>query len=175
MDTLRQADFEMEAAVHLVCALGRLVRALDKEPSCNARAVAQKHYAKAMRIAQQTMETKMNPEDYKPDNDFMNAPMGEPVSPWMPFETAPKDGSQFIAACFDHDDEPEYEVGSYKPFSNIKYSPVNDGSGLFRAEQAIIMEFTFNNEHRMTHWSPIPLPLPPNAMLSGKPAARDAE
>ena len=40
-----------------VCALGRLVRALDKEPSCNARAVAQKHYAKAMRILKEAHQT----------------------------------------------------------------------------------------------------------------------
>lgn len=73
---------------------------------------------------------------------------------WQLIETAPRDGSWIVVACFDGGD-PGYEVGRYDPLFWDKYVEV-DG-GLYRKEQASCHEWgSINNFHRATHWMPLP-------------------
>ena len=77
---------------------------------------------------------------------------------WQPIESAPRDGTTFVAARFvDDGHDPDYEVGCYRPLTWDRYEPA-DG-GLFQKFTDTVHEWGgFNNFHRMTHWMPLPPP-----------------
>lgn len=80
------------------------------------------------------------------------------MSDWQPIETAPKDGTWFMAARFPSDPKgPEFEIGAYDPVYSDRYT--EEGGGLYRKERVAIYDWRgFDNFHRMTHWMPLPEP-----------------
>jgi hypothetical protein len=75
---------------------------------------------------------------------------------WQSIETAPKDGTWFLAARKGEGFE-EYEIGAYDPLLFDRYEEVE--GGLYRKLQERGYEWRgFNNMHRMTHWMPLPPP-----------------
>ncbi len=83
------------------------------------------------------------------------------MSDWQPIETAPRDGTYFVACRAGEPDS--LEVGCYDQLFWPEYVEV-DG-GLFRREMKPIYDWRgFNNMHRMTHWMPLPNP-PPSPSL----------
>lgn len=81
------------------------------------------------------------------------------MSEWQPIETAPKDGTWFLAARLGEGPE-SYEIGACDPYFFPEYIEVENG--LFRKEMRPLGTWRgFSNMHRMTHW--MPLPTPPSA------------
>jgi hypothetical protein len=74
---------------------------------------------------------------------------------WHPIETAPRDGSWFmiINASDGYD---SVEVGQYRPYYRDTY--IEEADGRFRKEPHTVLEWTFNNFHRATHWCQLPPP-----------------
>lgn len=71
---------------------------------------------------------------------------------WQPAETAPKDGSEFLAWC--PHGEGSVEIGHYYRLSHTVYEPA--GEGLFRAREE---EYASGwNCNYFTHWMPLPEP-----------------
>lgn len=74
---------------------------------------------------------------------------------WQPIETAPKDGTWFVAVCCG--EAGSYEVARYQPYHFYKF--VEQEGGLFKKEINMTDEWGgANNMHRMTHWMPLPKP-----------------
>ena len=78
---------------------------------------------------------------------------------WQPIETAPRDGSVFVAAKFVEGETPDpdfdYELGHYKPLVFDRYEEAGDN--LFRKVPEQVYDWHgFNNFGRMTHWMPLP-------------------
>lgn len=85
------------------------------------------------------------------------APEPPPQMTWQPIESAPRDGTWFVAAMFDDEYGPQYEVGAYDPLIHAQYEPAGDG--LFRKVESIAYEWQgFSNFAHMTHWMPLPAP-----------------
>jgi hypothetical protein len=78
------------------------------------------------------------------------------MSEWQPIETAPKDGTWFLAARRGEGPD-QYEIGAYDPLMFAEYVEVE--AGLFRKEMRPSYDWRgFNNFRRMTHWMPLPTP-----------------
>ena len=76
---------------------------------------------------------------------------------WQPIETAPRDGTWFVAARFPAEDHFCVEVGKYDPMTWADYEHV-EGDLYRRIDRQIYDWRGFNNFHRMTHWMPLPEP-----------------
>ena len=93
---------------------------------------------------------------------FSTQPPAEAVrmsEAWQPIETAPRDGSVFVAARFVEGEQPDpdfdYELGHYKPLVFDRYEEAGDN--LFRKVPEQVYDWHgFNNFGRMTHWMPLP-------------------
>lgn len=76
------------------------------------------------------------------------------MSEWQPIETAPKDGTWFLASREGEGPE-DFELGCYEPYYFDEYEEAGDG--LFKKQKRLLGEWRgFNNMHRMTHWMPLP-------------------
>lgn len=76
------------------------------------------------------------------------------MSDWRPIETAPRDGKPFVIVKAGDPDS--YEVGRYQPMFYDRYEPVEEG--LYQLIKEKLLDWTFNNFHRATHWTPLPEP-----------------
>jgi hypothetical protein len=74
---------------------------------------------------------------------------------WHPIETAPRDGTWFMIINA-REGYFSVEVGQYRRYCRYEY--VQETSGLFRKVEHEVLEETFNNFHRATHWMPLPPP-----------------
>ncbi len=74
-------------------------------------------------------------------------------SPWLPINTAPRDGTWFLIT----DQDGRIEAGRYNPVTYHAYEAVGDG--LYRRiERDGYAWEGFSNFHRATHWLPVPPP-----------------
>ena len=93
------------------------------------------------------------------NSEPLRVPLSDLLGAWQPIETAPRDGTWFIAARFIEGDEPEYEIGAYDPLRHGRFEPLEDGSPYYLWIEEVVYEWSgFNNMPRMTHWTPIPAP-----------------